>query len=107
MNCITQQQALDALKAFQEAHQHDLNDCNTNDCLTFKDGRERPRWSYKGINQPLYRWVMIAKTGTVETGDFVVARHTCDNPKCFSPDHIIRGTRADNNGDRAWKHYYK
>lgn len=31
----------------------------------------------------------------------VVVRHTCDNPRCINPDHLIPGTRADNNRDRA------
>jgi len=29
----------------------------------------------------------------------VVARHTCDNPPCCNPDHIIDGTRSDNMQD--------
>ncbi|ACP44084.1 hypothetical protein VPP93_gp13 [Vibrio phage VP93] len=31
----------------------------------------------------------------------VVVRHTCDNPRCINPDHLIGGTIADNNRDRA------
>ena len=31
----------------------------------------------------------------------VVVRHTCDNPRCINPEHLIGGTRADNNRDRA------
>ena len=30
-----------------------------------------------------------------------VVRHTCDNPRCIEPTHLIIGTRADNNKDRA------
>ncbi len=29
------------------------------------------------------------------------ARHTCDNKWCINPDHVIYGTWADNNRDRA------
>lgn len=31
----------------------------------------------------------------------VVVRHTCDNPRCINPDHLVSGSRADNNRDRA------
>lgn len=30
-----------------------------------------------------------------------VIRHTCDNPRCINPQHLIIGSRADNNKDRA------
>ena len=30
-----------------------------------------------------------------------VVRHTCDNPRCVNPEHLIPGTIADNNHDRA------
>ena len=31
----------------------------------------------------------------------LVVRHTCDNPRCINPQHLIGGTIADNNRDRA------
>lgn len=30
-----------------------------------------------------------------------VVRHTCDNTRCINPAHLIAGTVADNNRDRA------
>lgn len=29
-----------------------------------------------------------------------VVRHTCDNPPCCNPRHLVLGTQADNNHDR-------
>lgn len=31
----------------------------------------------------------------------VTVRHTCDNTRCINPEHLLLGTRADNNRDRA------
>jgi hypothetical protein len=32
-----------------------------------------------------------------------ILRHTCDNPKCVRPDHLIPGTMTDNQHDMAIK----
>lgn len=33
-----------------------------------------------------------------------VIRHTCDNPRCVNPKHLIAGTQSDNGLDMAKKH---
>lgn len=49
-----------------------------------------------------HRLVYAAKAGvTLDELKGVVVRHTCDNPRCINPDHLVPGTRADNNRDRA------
>ena len=29
--------------------------------------------------------------------------HTCDNPKCWNPDHLVVGTKSDNSQDMMFK----
>lgn len=43
---------------------------------------------------------MYEQTKGVIPEGFVV-RHTCDNPKCLNPDHLIVGTVDDNVSDRV------
>ncbi len=38
---------------------------------------------------------------SLEGIDGKVVRHTCDNPRCINPNHLLLGSRADNNRDRA------
>lgn len=40
----------------------------------------------------LHRKVYYEATGVLPE----VVRHTCDNPRCINPDHLIAGTQKDN-----------
>ena len=44
------------------------------------------------------RFVLANKLGR-ELVDGEVCRHTCDNPECINPDHLIPGTMKDNTRD--------
>ncbi len=36
-----------------------------------------------------------------------VVRHTCDNPRCMNPDHLIAGTQSDNIRDAIARGRFK
>jgi hypothetical protein len=37
-------------------------------------------------------------------GEDEVVRHTCDVPNCVNPDHLLLGTKGDNNRDTIARH---
>lgn len=54
--------------------------------------------SRNGKNQRAHRISYEAYKGTISKG--MVVRHTCDNPACINPDHLILGSQRDNVADR-------
>lgn len=58
------------------------------------------RVTFRGRTTGLHRLVLADKLG-VDPDEVPVARHTCDNPRCIDPDHLIPGTVQDNVADRV------
>ena len=59
-----------------------------------------PRAAYKGnLNGKVHR-IVYELSHPDEDINGKVIRHTCDNPKCINPDHLLSGTVADNMKDR-------
>ena len=61
-------------------------------------GNKRPYFTLDGKKVLAYRLVKELITGTkLQQG--LVERHTCDNPRCCNPRHLIEGTHQDNMDD--------
>lgn len=82
------------------------------DCIDHGKHRSLSKEGYALVGIPgvssrctaLHRLVMAGKLGiTLAELKGVVVRHTCDNPRCINPEHLITGTSADNNKDRAMR----
>lgn len=58
-----------------------------------------PRTSWKGSpNGKVHRIIYELVYKVDVTGKII--RHTCDNPKCINPEHLLIGTTTDNMLDR-------
>ncbi|AFU62949.2 endonuclease [Pseudomonas phage UFV-P2] len=69
------------------------------DCLVWKGAVKRgyPRVGINGnSNARLHRYIFEVVNGELPE----VVRHTCDNPLCINPQHLIAGTQYDNVQDR-------
>ncbi len=88
--------------------QSKISSCpSSSGCLEWLAGgsTDRPSGSYgiftidgKGYyaHRVSYAW---QKDNTLKSNEAV--RHTCDNPRCCNPDHLIKGTHLDNMRDRS------
>lgn len=60
-----------------------------------KDGYIR---CIRGTYKRLHRYMYAQRYGDI-TSDIII-RHTCDNPSCINPEHLLAGNVNDNINDR-------
>ena len=56
---------------------------------------------YKGKTQLAHRASYSKSKGVIPAG--MVVMHTCDNPLCINPDHLVVGTQRENRVDCVTK----
>lgn len=57
------------------------------------------RLRVNGVRIRAHRYAYELTNGPIPDG--IIIRHTCDNPICCNPDHLVAGTHVDNVMDRV------
>ena len=84
-----------------------------NECWLWEGTVSRPTKSKKnplpygmvqfaGVVRIAHRLIWASINGRIPDG--LVIRHTCDNPRCCNPAHLLSGTYADNARDMISRH---
>jgi hypothetical protein len=73
-----------------------------NGCLEWTGYRNMARGGYGLLGSPpVYVHRLAYRLAHPDEPEPPVVRHSCDNPPCCNPDHLLGGTVADNNRDRV------
>lgn len=74
----------------------------TKNCWIWIGAKQNGKWKY-GIfdKDKAHRFSWKIHYGKIEKGMFIC--HKCDNPPCIRPDHLFKGTPADNMADKVAK----
>lgn len=70
------------------------------DCLVFKGSINNKGYGQiksNNKNCKVHRLSYQMFKGEIPEG--LIVRHTCDNPSCWNPEHLLVGTQADNTND--------
>lgn len=87
---------------------HKVIDLNTG-CWLWTRTKSSDKMGYRklcvdGHRQPVHRWSYEVFIGPIP--DNLLIRHSCNNPLCINPEHLLPGTHKDNFEDavRAGTH---
>ncbi|KKL16934.1 hypothetical protein LCGC14_2490630, partial [marine sediment metagenome] len=81
-----------------------VNKCAPGNCWLWLGNHDRSgygRFCFMGTNHAAHR--VARKIATGESLAELHVMHTCDNPPCVNPSHLVVGTNADNLHDMAIK----
>ena len=77
-------------------------DAMPNGCIIWTGKLDKDGYGSRGSRygeRRAHRHAYHLKHGPIPKGS--VVRHTCDNPKCCNPDHLILGSHVDNIQDKV------
>ena len=96
-NCINPSHLI--LKERKNEIEYKVDERNCWICTSHStDQKGYPRSQAKSRGGRLNRYMYKKYKGDIPKG--LLVRHTCDNPNCINPDHLIVGTHQDNVQDR-------
>lgn len=79
------------------------------DCIVFTGWTDKDGYGHihewRGGRRRLIKVHRLVYRETVgELPDHLLVRHSCDNPPCCNPEHLLIGTQADNVNDMVERH---
>lgn len=81
-----------------------MTDCIDHGRRGNRDGYAQVKRVINGVrhNPMMHRVVYCQHHGIpLDAIEGLVVRHTCDNPRCINPDHLLIGTHQDNTNDKV------
>lgn len=75
---------------------------NTNECWPWLAGKFTNGYGdfkYKGKDYKSHIFAFMLTNDIILSGRDILIRHTCNNPPCCNPNHLIEGTQKDNMQD--------